>query len=100
MLEQKHCKTLVIVDEHGVLFGHETDPASLRLHILKPLMNLTYWSESSLRTRVVLTGMAHTKFEKKYLINGMNDWVEFVGPLPENIFDSLLNLHPILGNER
>ena len=48
----------------------------LQLHILKPLMKLTYWSEESLGTRVVLTGTAHMKFEKKYLINGMNDWVE------------------------
>ncbi|PKC73698.1 hypothetical protein RhiirA1_450888 [Rhizophagus irregularis] len=27
----------------------------------------------------------------------MNDWVEFIGPLPEDIFDNLLKLHPILG---
>jgi hypothetical protein len=40
------------------------------------------------------------KFEKKYLINGINDWVEFVGPLPEDIFDNLLKFHPILGNKR
>ncbi|UZO28768.1 uncharacterized protein OCT59_022280 [Rhizophagus irregularis] len=61
-------------------------------------MNLTYWSENSLGARVVLTGTAHAKFVKKYLINGMNDWIEFVGPLPEDIFDSLLKLHPTLGD--
>lgn len=57
-------------------------------------MNLTYWSEDSLETRVVLTGTAYAKFEKKYLINDINDWVEFVGPLPEDVFDGLLKLHP------
>ncbi|RIA94344.1 hypothetical protein C1645_734870 [Glomus cerebriforme] len=100
MLQQKNCKILVVVDKHGVLFSHKTTPAPLRLHILKPLMKLTYWGEDSLGTRVVLTGTAHAKFKKRYLINGMNDWVEFVGPLPEDIFDSLLKLHPIFGDEK
>src|SRR5687767_7784491 len=27
------------------------------------------------------------KFEKKYLINGIYEWIEFVGPSPEDIFD-------------
>ncbi|RGB41240.1 hypothetical protein C1646_752302 [Rhizophagus diaphanus] len=89
----------MVVDEHHVLFSYKTIPALLRLHILKFLMNLTYWSENNLGARVVLTGAAHAKFVKNYLINGMNDWIEFVGPLPEDILDSLLKLHPTLGDE-
>ncbi|CAG8688799.1 11840_t:CDS:2 [Funneliformis mosseae] len=98
MLQQKYRKTLFLADEHGVLFSNEPVPA--RLHILKPMMRLTYWSEHSLGARVVLTGIAHAKFEKKYLINGIYEWIEFVGPLPEDIFDSLLILHPFLGHEK
>ena len=60
-------------------------------------MNLTAWREDAAGARVILTGTAHAKFERKYLGNGMHDWIEFVGPLPENIFDSLLRLHPFLG---
>ncbi|PKY15211.1 hypothetical protein RhiirB3_427369 [Rhizophagus irregularis] len=84
--------------EEALQEDYKTIPAPLRLHILKLLMNLTYWSENSLGARVVLTGTAHAKFVKSYLINGMNDWIEFVGPLPEDIFDSLLKLHPTLGD--
>ncbi|CAG8746551.1 5541_t:CDS:2, partial [Funneliformis caledonium] len=98
MLQQKYRKTFFLADEHGALFSNEPVPA--RLHILKPMMRLTYWSEHSLGARVVLTGIAHAKFEKKYLINGIYEWIEFVGPLPEDIFDSLLILHPFLGHEK
>lgn len=46
---------------------------------------------------VVLTGTAHATFEKNTLKNGMQEWVEFVGPLSDNAFDCLLRLHPVLG---
>ncbi|CAG8443287.1 16767_t:CDS:2 [Funneliformis mosseae] len=45
MLEQKYCKTLLVVDEHGILISNEYIPVPARLHILKPLMNLIYLSE-------------------------------------------------------
>ncbi|RUP51478.1 hypothetical protein BC936DRAFT_147980 [Jimgerdemannia flammicorona] len=96
LLLQKSRKTLLVVDEHGVLFNSDP-PAPERLPVLRPLMNLTAWREDASGARVVLTGTAHAKFERKHLVNGMNDWVEFVGPLPENTFDSLLRLHPFLG---
>ena len=49
---------------------------------------------------MILTSVACAKFEKKYLINGIYEWIEFVSPLPEDIFDSLLILHPFLGYEK
>ncbi|RPB19256.1 hypothetical protein L211DRAFT_641066 [Terfezia boudieri ATCC MYA-4762] len=64
---------------------------------LNPLMSLTFWGERAGGACVVLTGTAQATFERKYLKNGMQGWVEFVGPMPDNAFDSLLRLHPFLG---
>ncbi|RUS34197.1 hypothetical protein BC938DRAFT_481975 [Jimgerdemannia flammicorona] len=97
LLQQISRKTLLVVDEHGVLFISDP-PTPQRLPVLIPLMSLTYWAESAAGARVVLTGTAHAKFEKKYLRDGMQDWIEFAGPLTDDIFDKLLGLHTFLGS--
>ncbi|CAB4387899.1 unnamed protein product [Rhizophagus irregularis] len=88
-------KSLLIVDEHGVLF--EKDPVPVRIHLLSPLMNLNFWGESYKFARVILTGTAHAKYEREYMKNGQYEfWVIYVGPLQSNVFDILLQLHPVL----
>ncbi|GES93088.1 hypothetical protein GLOIN_2v1482214 [Rhizophagus clarus] len=88
-------KTLLIVDEHGILF--EKDPVPLRIHLLSPLMNLNFWGESYKFARVILTGTAHARYEREYIKNGQYEfWVIYVGLLQSSIFDILLQLHPVL----
>ncbi|CAG8519393.1 1075_t:CDS:2 [Funneliformis mosseae] len=82
LLKQKDCKTLLVVDEHGVLFDLDP-PVPDRLIILISLKNLNFWEEKAAESRVIFTSTAHAKFEKTYLIN-------------EEAFDKLLNLHPFL----
>ncbi|CAG8474931.1 9704_t:CDS:1 [Paraglomus occultum] len=96
ILQRTNRKTLLVVDEHGALFDNDP-PAPVQLPILKPLMTLTYWGEHIAGARVVLTGITHAKFERKYLKSGMQDWIVFVGPLSEDVFSKLLELHPLLG---
>lgn len=97
LFKQKNRKTLLVVDEHGTLFDVDP-PVPDRLYNLQPLKVLTFWGELASGSRVILTGTAHAKFEKNYLINGMHAWwIEYVCPLTEEVFDNLLNLHPILG---
>ncbi|RHZ82057.1 hypothetical protein Glove_114g216 [Diversispora epigaea] len=88
-------KALLIVDEHGILF--EKDPVPLRIHLLSPLMNLNFWGEHYKFARVIFTGTAHARFEREYMKNGQYEfWVIYVGPLQSNVFDILLQLHPVL----
>ncbi|RUS23230.1 hypothetical protein BC937DRAFT_90349 [Endogone sp. FLAS-F59071] len=96
LLNQLEKKTLLIIDEHGALFGF--DPLiPKRQSLLIPLMHLDAWNEERKGTRVVLTGAAHAaKFEREYIENGMVDWLVFVTPLSSFIFDKLLNMSRIL----
>ncbi|RHZ75616.1 hypothetical protein Glove_212g191 [Diversispora epigaea] len=95
LLKQVDQKTLLIIDEHGVLF--EKDPVPERLHILKPLMNLTFWGEHYKGVRVIFTGTTHAKYVMIYMKNGMNEWwVIYVAPLEDDVFDMLLQMHPLL----
>ncbi|CAG8625059.1 1541_t:CDS:2, partial [Ambispora leptoticha] len=88
-------KALLIVDEHGILF--EKDPVPLRIHLLSPLMNLNFWGEHYKFARVIFTGTAHARYEREYMKNGQYEfWVIYVGPLQSNVFDILLQLHPVL----
>ncbi|CAG8668428.1 5301_t:CDS:1, partial [Paraglomus brasilianum] len=96
LLQQTDHKTLLVINEHGMLFNKDP-PAPAWLPILDPLMTLTFWVESAAGTHVVLSGMAHAKFERMYLRNSMQSWIEFVGPLSKDVFDRLLGLHPFLG---
>ncbi|RUS34164.1 hypothetical protein BC938DRAFT_482179, partial [Jimgerdemannia flammicorona] len=96
LLKRHACKTLLVVDEHGVLFNRKS-PITPRKNILDSLTNLNWWNQEN-GTRVVLTGTAHAKFEKKYLRSDMEDCVIFVGPLSQTVFDKLLWLHPELRN--
>ncbi|KAF8455103.1 hypothetical protein BGX38DRAFT_1258218 [Terfezia claveryi] len=96
LLKNRIRKTLLVIDEHGALFMNDP-PAPAQLPVLNPLMSLTFWGERAGGACVVLTGTAHATFERKYLKDDMQGWVEFVGPLPDNAFDSLLRLHPFLG---
>jgi hypothetical protein len=95
LLMQKSRKTLLVIDEHGALFG-TNPPAPVRLPLLVPLMNLSVWGETYLGARVILTGTAHARFERVYMVNGMQDWLIFVGPMTPATFDELLSLEPTL----
>ncbi|CAG8621823.1 12750_t:CDS:2 [Ambispora gerdemannii] len=98
LLKQVDRKTLLIIDEHGVLF--EKDPVPERLHILKPLMNLTFWAEHYKGVRIILTGTAHAKYEMIYMKNGQSKWwMIYVAPLENNVFDMLLQMHPLLSKQ-
>ncbi|RHZ57881.1 hypothetical protein Glove_382g60 [Diversispora epigaea] len=95
LLKKVDRKTLFIVDEHGVLFENEIVPN--RLQILNPLMNLPYWGEHYKGVRVIFTGTAHAKYERTHMQNGQREWwIIYVGPLQDDIFDALLQMHPIL----
>lgn len=95
MLQQEKRKTLLVVDEHGVLFDVDP-PVPDRLYNLVPLKRLTFWGGEKAGARVILTGTAHAKFERKYLTNGMQNYIEYIGPLPEYVFDKLLESHSFL----
>ncbi|GBB90038.1 hypothetical protein RclHR1_01690023 [Rhizophagus clarus] len=95
LIKLADCKTLLIVDEHGILF--EKDPVPLRIHLLSPLMNLNFWGESYKFACVILTGTTHVRYEREYMKNGQYEfWVIYIGPLQSSVFDILLQLHPIL----
>ncbi|CAG8483645.1 17138_t:CDS:2 [Acaulospora morrowiae] len=72
LLKQVYRKTLLIIDEHGALF--EKDPVPERLHILGPLMNLTFWTGHHKGVCVIFTGTAHAKYEMVYMKSGMSQW--------------------------
>ncbi|CAG8596717.1 4921_t:CDS:2, partial [Funneliformis mosseae] len=94
--KQVERKTLFVIDEHGVLF-EEDPPVPKRLHLLSPLMNLTFWAEHYKGVRVIFTGISHAKYEMKYMKNGQNIWwVIYISPLEDNVFDILLVTHPLL----
>ncbi|KAF9369436.1 hypothetical protein CPC16_004504 [Podila verticillata] len=94
-LQQPETKTLLVIDEHGALF--EQDPPVPKKHvILNPLMQLAAWRETSRGARVVLTGTAHAKFERQYVRNDMWDWMEYVTPLSDVVFNELLNMDAVL----
>ncbi|RHZ86862.1 hypothetical protein Glove_43g17 [Diversispora epigaea] len=95
LLKQVNRKTLFIVDEHGALFENETVPN--RLLILYPLMSLPYWGEHFKGVRVIFTGTSHAKYEGTHMQNGQREWwIIYVGPLQDDVFDALLQMHPIL----
>ncbi|KAF0498169.1 hypothetical protein F8M41_020602 [Gigaspora margarita] len=88
-------KALFIVDKHGVLF--EKDPVPVRILLLTPLMDLNFWREHYKFVRVIFTGTAHAKYEREYMKNGQSlFWVIYVGPLQSDVFDILLQMHPVL----
>jgi len=95
LLCQLEKKSLLVIDEHGALFEAKP-PIPEKQAFLTPLMLLNAWNEERKGARVVLTGTAHAKFEQEYLKNGMQQWLEFVTPLSDNIFDKLLNMNSIL----
>ncbi|KAG0041779.1 hypothetical protein BGZ83_001320 [Gryganskiella cystojenkinii] len=95
LLQQPKTKTLLIIDEHGALFEQEP-PVPKKFPILNPLMQLAAWRETSQGARVVLTGTAHAKFERQYVKSDMWDWLEFVTPLSDIVFDRLLHLDKVL----
>ncbi|RUP45519.1 hypothetical protein BC936DRAFT_148062 [Jimgerdemannia flammicorona] len=95
LLKQVDRKTLLVVDEHSALF--KDYPVPTRLPILAPLKILTWWGENYNGVRVILTGTAHAKFERVHMENAqMLFWVIFVGPLSDNVFDKLLDMHSLL----
>ncbi|RGB35193.1 hypothetical protein C1646_759646 [Rhizophagus diaphanus] len=90
LLKQKILqKALFVVDEYGALFnGTAPIPDHLNFEFLK---NLNFWDEAMSGTHVVFTGMAHAKFEKVYLQNGMQKYIVYIVPLSLEVFDQLLN---------
>lgn len=97
LLKQLEEKTLIVIDEHGILF--EPDPPIPHRQIrLNPLMHLNAWNEERKGCRVVVTGTAHAKFERVYLKDGMANWLIFVTPLSSIIFDKLLSMNTILSS--
>ena len=60
-------------------------------------MYLNYWGECCKDTHVIFTGTAHAKYGREYMKNGQYEfWAIYVGPLQSNVFDILLQLHPVL----
>jgi hypothetical protein len=98
ILQQKETKTLLVVDEHGALFEQDP-PIPKKQALLNPLMQLAAWSEDRGGARVVLTGTAHAKFERHYVKDDMQSWLEYVTPLSDTIFDKLLDMDPILSKQ-
>ncbi|KAF9356845.1 hypothetical protein BGX26_004660 [Mortierella sp. AD094] len=97
-LKKNNYPYLMVVDNHGAFF--DTIPAMpIRFPVLNPLMDLNFWS-SDPAAHVVLAGISNAKFERNYLENGMQQWVEFVESFPADMFDRLLALHPLLSNAR
>ncbi|KAF0534967.1 hypothetical protein F8M41_009759 [Gigaspora margarita] len=96
LIKYADCKVLFIVDEHGILF--EKDPVvPLRIRLLSPLMNLSFWGEHHKFVCVIFTGTAHARYETEYMKNGQSEfWVIYVGPLQSDVFDILLQMHPVL----
>ncbi|RIB07944.1 hypothetical protein C2G38_2212947 [Gigaspora rosea] len=91
-IKSANCKALLIVDEHGALFEKDSLPLFLR-----PLMNLNFWGEQCKFVRVILTGTSYARYEMGYMKYDQSEfWVIFVGPLQSDIFDILLQLHPVL----
>ena len=95
LLKDKTRKSLLVIDENGVPTFINDPPTPTRFPILNPLMTLTFWGERAEGACVALAGTAHAKFERKYLKNGMQRWIEFAGVLPEDVFNRLLSLHPL-----
>ncbi|RIB01947.1 hypothetical protein C2G38_2229211 [Gigaspora rosea] len=91
-INSANCKALLIVDEHGALFEKDSLPLFLR-----PLMNLNFWGEQCKFVCVILTGTSYARYEMGYMKYDQSEfWVIFVGPLQSDIFDILLQLHPVL----
>ncbi|CAG8494829.1 20670_t:CDS:2 [Gigaspora rosea] len=91
-IKSANCKALLIVDEHGALFEKDSLPLFLR-----PLMNLNFWGEQCKFVCVILTGTSYARYEMGYMKYDQSEfWVIFVGPLQSDIFDILLQLHPVL----
>ncbi|RGB35367.1 hypothetical protein C1646_122007 [Rhizophagus diaphanus] len=60
-------------------------------------MNLNYWEEHSKLARVIFTGIANDKFERERIkYDQKQECMVFVGPLQSDVFDELLQLHPVL----
>ncbi|KAK3821776.1 MAG: hypothetical protein J3Q66DRAFT_334266 [Benniella sp.] len=95
LLQQRRTKTLLVIDEHGALF-EQNPPVPIKHALLNPLMKLGAWKETSAGTRVVLVGTAHARFEMEYVKSDMWNWLEYVGPLSDTVFDKLLDMNPIL----
>ncbi|KAF9157781.1 hypothetical protein DFQ26_008327 [Actinomortierella ambigua] len=89
-------KTLLLVDEHGRLFGREPYVTD-RFESLVPLSSFNVWEEIYKGSRVIFTGTAHAKFELKILNDGYRPTsVVFAGPLSKNVFSKLLGMYPRL----
>src|SRR5436189_4198569 len=66
-------------------------------YLLSLLMNLTFWGEGHKFARVVFTGTA--KFEMVHMRNNsLNNYLIFVGPLQDDVFDKLLQMITPLNN--
>ncbi|KAF9112331.1 hypothetical protein BGX27_003540 [Mortierella sp. AM989] len=96
LLCRKDQKTLLIIDEHGALFQKDTSP---KPNLLAPLINLTDWAQDRNGARVVFTGTAHAGYERHYITSDISDWLEFVTPLSDFIFDKLLAMIPALARD-
>ncbi|KAG0249997.1 hypothetical protein DFQ27_009680 [Actinomortierella ambigua] len=96
LLKSPDRKTLLLVDEHGGLFGREPYVTD-RFKSLVPLSSFNVWGEINKGSRVIFTGTAHAKFELKILNDGYRPTsVVFVGPLSKNVFSKLLGTYPRL----
>ncbi|KAF9412353.1 hypothetical protein BGZ76_005193 [Entomortierella beljakovae] len=91
LLCRKNVKTLFITDEHGALFENNIPKPRL----FTPLIKLTAWPQQSNGARVVFTGTSQSGYERVHITSDIKDWVEYVGPLSDNIFDKLLDLSKV-----
>ncbi|KAG0254747.1 hypothetical protein BGZ95_005940, partial [Linnemannia exigua] len=86
-------KTLLLVDEHGKLFDQEPFVPD-KFKSLVFLSSFNMWGELNKGTRLIFTETAHAKYEMTILPESYrSDSVVFVGPLSENVFSKLLDMH-------
>ena len=95
LLKESVHKTLLIVDEHGALFENKLSVPE-RFPFLNPLKNLNYWEARCDHARVIFTGTAHANYERSIKNGNRQKCIIFVGPLQEDVFDLLLNMHEVL----
>ncbi|OAQ23043.1 hypothetical protein K457DRAFT_130858 [Linnemannia elongata AG-77] len=86
-------KTLLLVDEHGKLFGKEPYVPD-KFKSLVPLKSYHWWGEEPKGSRVIFTGTAHAKYEMNFLDESYRPTsVVFVGPLSRHVFSKLLETY-------
>ncbi|KAF9437075.1 hypothetical protein BGZ76_002041 [Entomortierella beljakovae] len=99
LLKQEERKTLLVVDEHKMLFQYKPYVPQ-RYNFLDHLSDLDSWEEKYKGSSVILTGTTHTNYEVSVLPRDLQkSSVVFIGPFSETVFSKLLEQFPRLNQE-